>query len=42
MAAAVEALIHDYARRYSARDVDAVTELCLWPLSRSGRAPRFL
>jgi len=31
MAAAVESLIHDYARRYSTRDVDGVTELCLWP-----------
>jgi ketosteroid isomerase-like protein len=31
MAAAVEALIHEYARRYSARHIDAVTELCLWP-----------
>ena len=31
MAAAVESLIHEYARRYSARDVDGVAELCLWP-----------
>ena len=31
MAAGVESLIHEYARRYSARDVDGVTELCLWP-----------
>jgi hypothetical protein len=31
MAAAVESLIHEYARPYSARDVDGVTELCLWP-----------
>jgi hypothetical protein len=31
MAAAVESLIHEYARRYSARDVDGVTGLCLWP-----------
>jgi len=30
MAAAVESLIHEYARRYSSRDVDGVTELCLW------------
>ena len=31
MAAAVESLIDEYAHRYSARDVDGVTELCLWP-----------
>ena len=31
MAAAIESLIDEYARRYSARDVDGVTELCLWP-----------
>ena len=31
MAAAVESLIHEYARRCSSRDVDGVTELCLWP-----------
>ena len=31
MAAAVESLIHEYARRYSAREADGVTELCLWP-----------
>jgi hypothetical protein len=24
-------LIGEYARRYSARDVDGVTELCVWP-----------
>jgi len=29
--AAVDSLIHEYARRYSAREVDGVTELCLWP-----------
>jgi len=27
----VESLIHEYARRYSAREVEGVTELCLWP-----------
>jgi SnoaL-like domain len=29
--AAIESLIHEYARRYSARDVEGVAELCLWP-----------
>jgi hypothetical protein len=29
--AAIDSLIHEYARRYSARDVEGVTELCLWP-----------
>jgi SnoaL-like domain len=27
----VDTLIHEYARRYSRRDVEGVTELCLWP-----------
>jgi hypothetical protein len=31
MAADVESLVHEYARRYSARDVEGVTRLCLWP-----------
>jgi SnoaL-like domain len=31
MTAAVDSLIHEYARRYSARDLEGVTELCLWP-----------
>lgn len=31
MTAAVDLLIREYARRYSARDLDGVTELCLWP-----------
>ena len=31
MAAEVDSLIHEYARRYVARDVDGVTELCLCP-----------
>ena len=31
MTATVDALIHDYTRRYVARDVDGVTELCLAP-----------
>ena len=31
MTAAVESLIDEYARRYGARDVDGVTELCLCP-----------
>jgi len=31
MTAAVDSLIHEYARRYSAREVDGVMELCLWP-----------
>jgi hypothetical protein len=31
MAAAIDSLIHEYARRYNAREVDGVTELCLWP-----------
>jgi hypothetical protein len=30
MTADVDALIHEYARLYSARDVEGVTELCLW------------
>jgi hypothetical protein len=28
---AIDSLIHEYARRYTARDVEGVTELCLWP-----------
>jgi hypothetical protein len=31
MTADVDALVHEYARRYSAREVDGVTDLCLWP-----------
>jgi hypothetical protein len=31
MVAAVDSLIHEYARRYSDRDLEGVTELCLWP-----------
>ena len=31
MTAAIDSLIHEYARRYIARDADAVTELCLFP-----------
>jgi hypothetical protein len=31
MTVAVDSLIHEYARRYVARDVDGVTELCLCP-----------
>ena len=31
MTAAIDSLIHEYARRYSAREVEGVTELCLWP-----------
>ena len=31
MTAAVDSLIHEYARRYSAPEVDGVTDLCLWP-----------
>jgi SnoaL-like domain len=31
MTAATDSLIHEYARRYSAREADGVTELCLWP-----------
>jgi hypothetical protein len=27
----VESLVQEYARRYSAREVEGVTELCLWP-----------
>ena len=30
MTADVEAFVHEYARRYSAREVEGVTELCLW------------
>jgi len=29
---AIDALIHEYARRYSARDSEGVTDLCLWPI----------
>ena len=28
---AIEALVDEYARRYSEHDADAVTALCLWP-----------
>jgi hypothetical protein len=31
MTAEVDSLIHEYTRRYVARDVDGVTELCLCP-----------
>src|SRR5215213_8307402 len=31
MTVTIDSLIHEYARRYSAREVDGVTELCLWP-----------
>jgi hypothetical protein len=31
MPEAIDALIHEYARRYSTRDLNGVTELCLWP-----------
>ena len=31
MTAAVDSLIHEYASRYAARDVEAVTDLCLCP-----------
>ena len=31
MTVAADSLIHEYARRYVARDVDGVTELCLCP-----------
>jgi hypothetical protein len=31
MAADVESLVHEYARRYSARDIEGVMQLCLWP-----------
>ena len=31
MTVAIDSLIHEYARRYSACEVDGVTELCLWP-----------
>jgi hypothetical protein len=37
---AVDTLIHEYARRYSARDLWGVTELCVWPFVaiREGQA----
>ena len=40
MTAAIDSLIHEYARRYSAREVEGVTELCLWPFvaNREGAA----
>jgi hypothetical protein len=31
MTAAVDSLIHEYTRRYTAHDADGVTELCLVP-----------
>ena len=31
MTATVESLIHEYTRRYTAHDVEGVTELCLCP-----------
>ena len=43
MTVTIESLIHEYARRYSAREVDGVTELCLWPFVaiREGAAIHF-
>jgi hypothetical protein len=40
MTSSVEALIHEYARRYVAADVDGVSELCETPFLavREGRA----
>jgi hypothetical protein len=31
MTGAVDSFIQEYARRFSARDVEGVLELCLWP-----------
>ena len=31
MTATIEALIHEYGRRYTAHDAEAVTQLCLYP-----------
>ena len=31
VADAVESLMHEYTRRYTAHDADGVTDLCLWP-----------
>ena len=31
MTAAIDSLVHEYARRYSAREPKGVTQLCLWP-----------
>jgi hypothetical protein len=31
MSATVDSLVHEYARRYTERDVEGVTDLCLWP-----------
>jgi hypothetical protein len=31
MAADVQSLVHEYARRYSTRDIEGVLQLCLWP-----------
>jgi hypothetical protein len=31
MTAAIDSLMHEYASRYSARDIEGVTELCLSP-----------
>ena len=31
MPATVDSFFHEYARRYTERDVDGVTDLCLWP-----------
>jgi hypothetical protein len=31
MSATVGSFFHEYARRYTERDVEGVTDLCLWP-----------
>jgi hypothetical protein len=31
MTAAIDSLVREYSRRYSAREVEGVTDLCLWP-----------
>jgi hypothetical protein len=31
MSSDAELVIHEYARRYTARDVEGITDLCLWP-----------
>ena len=40
MLATVDSFFHEYARRYSERDVEGVTDLCLWPFLaiRRGKA----
>ncbi len=37
MSATVDSLLDEYHRRYSERDAEGVTDLCLWPFLAVGR-----